>query len=64
MAGVFVDAENRAALGNLWRTESAGEEKTLRDTRRRLDSEDAAHVTWLRDQDTFQIGTCIAHQQK
>jgi predicted nucleic acid-binding Zn-ribbon protein len=39
----FYHAKDRAALDNLRWAESAGEEKTLSDTRRRLDGEDAAH---------------------
>jgi hypothetical protein len=35
---LFVDAQDRAALDNLWWAESAGEEKTLRDTARHLES--------------------------
>jgi predicted RNA-binding protein len=42
---LFCDPKDRAALGNLWWVESAGEEKTLRVTARRLDSEDVAHAT-------------------
>jgi predicted nucleic acid-binding Zn-ribbon protein len=41
----FCHPKDRAALDNLWWAESAGEGKTLRDTARHLDSDDAAHAT-------------------
>jgi hypothetical protein len=45
---LFVDAQDRAALDNPGRAESAGEGKTPRDTVRYLDSEDAAYL-WSRN---------------